>query len=509
MIEACAEHFREPLQLVRDDHPEAAGTEARFVLTILPHIPTLPMPDLNVMQRALDRERLARKDAEALLEQKSRELFQANVELKTMADALREQNKRTQAILDTAAEGIITISQTGIVESYNPAAEKIFGYPAAEVVGQNISLLMPSPHREQHDDYLRRYLSAGQSKIIGMEREVMGRRKDGTNFPIEVSISELRLGERYIFTGIVRDVTRRKELEQRLALSQKMESVGQLAAGIAHELNTPIQYVNDNSHFLLTAVDDIESLLRAYEQLERTCREGRDPASHLACLQELKANEDVAFAREEMTKAVEHTLEGSQRVARIVQAMRDFSHPGTREKQLVDLNRAIQSTVVVSRNEWKYVAELVLELDPNLPFVPCLSNEFNQTLLNLIVNAAHAIADKNPQQATEKGRITISTRVVEGHVEVRVSDTGTGIAPEVRCRVFDPFFTTKPVGQGTGQGLAIVYSSIVEKHQGSIDCETELGHGSTFIIRLPLNEPPGDASPANTASEHEKKRTLC
>ena len=194
----------------------------------------------------------------------------------------------------------------------------------------------------------------------------------------------------------------------------------------------------------------------------------------------------MAFVREEIPKALDQTLEGSERVARIVRAMREFSHPGSEEKQQIDLNRAIESTTIVTRNEWKYVADLITDFDPDLPPVPCLTDEFNQAILNLIVNAAHAISEIVAASG-EQGTITITTRVDSGWAEIRVADTGGGIPEKHRSRIFDPFFTTKPVGKGTGQGLAIVYGVIVEKHGGTIDFVTEEGRGTTFILRLPLN----------------------
>ena len=414
--------------------------------------------------------------AEALLEAKRRELYVANQELKQLTDALREQSHRTQAILDTAAEGIITIDQQGIIESFNPAAERIFGYAAGDVIGRNIKMLMPAPHSGRHDTYLANYLATGNSQVLGIEREILGLRKDGTTFPIEVSISELEIGQRRIFTGIVRDMTRRKQLENQLSHAQKMESVGQLAAGVAHEINTPIQYVGDNTRFLHDAFDDLSQLLSLYEQLERACEQCEPTQAILQNIRSTVAAKDVAFVREEIPKAIDQTLEGSERVARIVRAMREFSHPGSKEKQEVDLNRAIESTTIVTRNEWKYVADLVTDFDPDLPQVACLSDEFNQAILNLIVNAAHAISER-VERSGEKGLITIATRAQNGWVEIRIADTGNGIPEKHRSRIFDPFFTTKPVGKGTGQGLAIVYAVVVEKHGGTIDFVSELGTG--------------------------------
>ncbi len=184
--------------------------------------------------------------------------------------------------------------------------------------------------------------------------------------------------------------------------------------------------------------------------------------------------------------AIGQTLEGVERVSKIVRAMKEFSHPGGKEKSPADLNQAIESTVTVARNEWKYVADLKLELEPELPPVPCFLGEFNQCVLNLVVNAAHAIGDVVKTIPGAKGLITVQTRRDGDQVEVRVTDTGTGIAEANRAKIFEPFFTTKDVGKGTGQGLAMIYGSMVKRHGGTVTFETEVGRGTTFIIRLPL-----------------------
>jgi signal transduction histidine kinase len=194
---------------------------------------------------------------------------------------------------------------------------------------------------------------------------------------------------------------------------------------------------------------------------------------------------DVDYLRNEIPKAIEHLLEGVAQVARIVRAMKEFSHPGPVEKAPVNINRAIESTILVCKSEWKYVAGLTTDFDPELPPVPCVASEFNQVILNLIVNAAHAIGDV-VRDSNQKGSIRISTRRDDGWVEVRVSDTGAGIPEDIRTKIFTPFFTTKEVGKGTGQGLAISHSVIVRKHQGTIHFESEVGVGTTFVIRLPL-----------------------
>ena len=299
--------------------------------------------------------------------------------------------------------------------------------------------------------------------------------------------------------GISRDVTAYKHEEQKRQLmelqlrqSQKLESIGQLAAGIAHEINTPTQYVGDNTRFVKDSFAAIIKLLKCHEELLAAAKASAITPELLTRNEEILAASDLEYLYMQIPSALEETLEGIERVSKIVRAMKEFSHPGGKEKTPADLNKAVESTVTVARNEWKYVADLKLELEPGLPFVPCFLGEFNECLLNLIVNAAHAIGDVVKKNPGTKGAITVQTRRDGDHVEVRVTDTGTGIPEEVRPKIFEPFFTTKGVGQGTGQGLAMIYGSIVTRHGGTAAFETEMGKGTTFILRLPLKPKAGN-----------------
>jgi signal transduction histidine kinase len=295
------------------------------------------------------------------------------------------------------------------------------------------------------------------------------------------------------------DTTERLRLERELTQAQKLESIGQLAAGIAHEINTPTQFIGDNVRFLQDSFGDVNMLLGKYRTLLDSCRIGPVQPQVLTEIETLMEKADIEYLVEEIPKAIQQSLEGIERVAKIVRAMKEFAHPGTEGKTLVHLNKAIESTVTVARNEWKYVADMVTDFDPTLPDVPLLLGDFNQVVLNLIVNAAHAIADVVRLTPDTKGTITISTHRQGEWAEVRITDTGTGIPESVRGKVFDPFFTTKGVGKGTGQGLAISRSVIVEKHGGSITFDTVIGQGTTFIIRLPLQS--RDKEPAGLALE--------
>src|ERR1700677_202644 len=264
-------------------------------------------------------------------------------------------------------------------------------------------------------------------------------------------------------------------MEVQLRQAQKLEAIGQLAAGIAHEINTPTQYVGDNTRFIEESWAMLAKVLHSHQELLRALKEDCLTIDMAASVADLVAGADLEYLYEQIPAAIKATLEGVERVAKIVRAMKEFSHPGSKEKAVANLNKAIESTAAVARNEWKYVADLKLDLDPALLPVPCFLGEFNQSILNLVINAAHAIGDVVKEHPGTKGTITIQTRREGNQVEIRVSDTGGGIPEAVRPRIFEPFFTTKGVGKGSGQGLSIVYASIVKKHGGSVSFETQAG----------------------------------
>ncbi len=230
---------------------------------------------------------------------------------------------------------------------------------------------------------------------------------------------------------------------------------------------------------MLALVDRYQALLEATQSLVP------DPSLHEE-IRRLQEVIDLPFLQQEIPAAISQTLEGAESVAKIVRAMKDFSHPGAEEKQQINLNQAVESTLLVSKNVWKYHCELVTRFDPTLPLVPCLPGDLNQALLNLVTNAAHAIETAGKAGAKKLGTLTVATARDGNWVVIEVSDTGTGIPESIRNRIFDPFFTTKPMGQGTGQGLAITYNIIVEKHDGELTFDSEVGVGTTFRVRIPL-----------------------
>jgi PAS domain S-box-containing protein len=278
------------------------------------------------------------------------------------------------------------------------------------------------------------------------------------------------------------DVTEHRTLTMQLAQAQKLEGIGQLAAGVAHEINTPTQYVGDNIRFLQDSWKTMRPLLDAAV----TVADSDPTPDQLETLRTRLAESDLPFLLEECPKAINESLEGLDRVAKIVQAMKQFSHLGLEEKLAVNLNEAIASTITVTRNEWKYIADVETDFDAHLPLVPCLRGEMNQVVLNLLVNAAHAVNDVVSKSPGERGKIVIATRQEGRWASIRITDSGPGIPPAIHPRIFEPFFTTKEVGKGTGQGLALAHSIVVQKHGGQIWFETGEGQGTTFIVRLPL-----------------------
>ncbi|MFH0785924.1 MAG: ATP-binding protein [Pseudomonadota bacterium] len=268
-----------------------------------------------------------------------------------------------------------------------------------------------------------------------------------------------------------------------LLQTHKLESVGRLASGIAHEINTPTQFVMSNISFLDDAFADIEKMVETLVQANE------EQALSGDALKKALQVADWPYLAKEIPMAIKQSGEGLTRVTPLVRAMKEFSHPGGGNAELVDINRIIETTATVARNEWKYSAELQLDLAPDLPEILCLSDEIGQVFLNLLVNAAQAITEKlGRTPESDKGLITITTKVDGPSVTVQVSDTGCGIPDSARAKIFEPFFTTKAVGRGTGQGLAIAYDVVTRKHGSTLTFSTEVGKGTSFTVRLPIKK---------------------
>jgi PAS domain S-box-containing protein len=395
-------------------------------------------------------------------------------------------------ILATVEAFFIGITDQGIISEWTNRAEQIFGILLNDAIGRSLRDL---PIAWRWDEILAALGKTGDTlAAVSLEKvrlTVPGAKERFVKLTISPICEDQGVG--YVIMG--EDVTDRLVLEEELVQAQKLESIGHLAAGIAHEINTPTQFVGDNVRFLSDSFSDIGRLIEQYQRLLAAARAGVCPQALIEACETANHGADLEYLLAEIPKALEQSAEGIDRVATIVRAMKEFSHPGSMEKAAVNLNKAIESTVTVARNEWKYVADLHTDLDPFLPLVPCLVGELNQVVLNMIINATHSIADAL-KDTGGKGRISICTSRVRDFVEVRIADTGMGIPESIRQKIFDPFFTTKEVGRGTGQGLAIARSVVVGKHGGTIAVDSEVGKGTTFLIRLPLN-----ASPAHSVKD--------
>jgi PAS domain S-box-containing protein len=402
----------------------------------------------------------------------NRELERRRLELD-----LHESRERFDEIAARIPEVLWVRSLEGEFLYLSPSFEQAWGRTR---VGMTRQLWEGALHPEDKDDTQ----AAERSWLAGQEYEVVFRivRPGGEvrtisnrGYPIFDGGKLARVG------GIARDVTEENRMSLQLRLAQKLEAIGQLAAGVAHEINTPAQYVSDNITFLAEGFREILPLLDACSELAKKTATDAD----MAALCALAKAADLDYLVKEVPGAIQQSGAGIAQIKKIVQAMKEFSHPSD-EMQMVNLNRSIESTVTVAKNEWKYVADVKLDLAEDLPAVACHPSEVNQVILNIVVNAAHAIGDVVKTQKDTKGLITIVTRADGADVVVTISDTGGGIPQAIRDKVFDPFFTTKEVGKGTGQGLAIAHRIIVEHHEGSIAFDTEVGRGTRFTIRLPI-----------------------
>jgi PAS domain S-box-containing protein len=396
-------------------------------------------------------------------------------------EVLRQAHRDTEVLLNSVPSLLIGLDANGHIRQWNKAATTILGWQEATVPGKTL------------DECGVKWLTADMSaRVAARVQDPSADRLDDIRLDKNgitrfLGLNAIRLNTDGAAGSLVvgADITERLMLEGQLRQAQKLESIGQLAAGIAHEINTPTQYIGDNVRFLKDAFQDLRSLMANYDRLLAAAKGNALSGETVEEVSAAVEHADVGYLLEEIPKAIEQTLEGVERVSKLVGAMKEFSHPGTKDKTPVDLNRAIESTITVARNEWKYVADVETDYDSSLPMISCLPGEFNQVILILIVNAAHAIADVVGKGGSERGKIKVQTRNCQEWGEIRIQDTGSGIPEKVRARIFDPFFTTKEIGKGTGQGLAIARSVVVDKHGGTIHFETEEGKGTTFIIRFP------------------------
>jgi PAS domain S-box-containing protein len=405
------------------------------------------------------------------------------IEATQLVGATREAEGTMRQVLDAITDMVLVKGPHSRVEWANQAFLSNYGMSIAQLKG-----MIDAPHAEPDltHQYVRDDLhvfQTGRSLEIAEERLVRHDGKVLTCHTVKSPIFDAR-GKVVKTVAVIRDTTERNRLEVELQQAQKLESVGRLASGIAHEINTPVQFVGDQTHFMRTAFDGVLALCNQYRAFVAKVARGSAGPDDIAAMRQAEDHPDVAFLVENIPDALDAIAEGTTRVADLVRSMKEFAHPDRGEKSSADLNRAIKNTLIICANEVKYVADVELDLG-DLPEVVCYASELNQVFLNLVVNAAHAIGDVT-QGTSARGTIKITTRHVEPEVVVSIADSGSGIPEELQPKIFEAFFTTKEVGKGTGQGLAIARMIVVEKHGGSLSFESQVGVGTTFHVRIPV-----------------------
>ncbi|MBP6633053.1 MAG: PAS domain S-box protein [Kofleriaceae bacterium] len=435
---------------------------------------------IDALRTKLARSQQRTAELERLIEDRSREVFTVN-------ELLREGALFLADVVRTFPDALLIVDERARVISANPAAATLFAVPEHELTGRGLDELLIEPSLFDHD-WLAQGTAGGEQVL---HTECLGRTSSGAPVPCWLAANRLMTDRKVRYVCAFTDLRERKRLEIELRHAQKLESIGRLAAGVAHEINTPVQFASDSVHFVRDVIGEVLAVLAAggevLTQIEATSPGG--PAGRVLAA---AAEADVPYLAAAIPKALARALEGMDRVAAIVRSLKAFAHPGTGVAAPADLNQAITSTLQVARNEYRYVADVETSL-AELPPVTCWIGEVNQAVLNLVINAAHAIADV--VAGTERrGTIAVATRADGDHVVIEVRDSGGGIPAHLHERIFEPFFTTKPVGQGTGQGLAIVRAVVVERHHGTVDFTSTLGQGTTFRLRLPLHGAVGRAT---------------
>lgn len=390
--------------------------------------------------------------------------------------------------LNSIADAVITVDKEGLVSYINYSAINLLDSKEADLLGKKIFDIINLYDSNDQKVFYNPFDSIEEKQE---NKDVIKSRYSLVNFTNhrkKVNISSAKiLDEKGLFIGVVivlRDITRIVKIETQAALSQKMESVGQLAAGIAHEINTPMQFVGDNTYFIK------ESFETVFSFIDKTINSFNSNYSIEKIIEYFRDNfeeHEIDYYKNEIPIAIDRTIDGIDRVRKIVIAMKNFAYSSGKQKAQSNINQGIDVTVTISKNEWKYVADLITELDNELPPVYCSLDEINQVILNMIINAAHAIAEKKSITKEFEGTIKIRTYKDSTNAYIEINDNGAGIPADKINRIFDPFYTTKEVGKGTGQGLTIAHDIIVNKHHGAIDVESETGIGTKFIISLPIN----------------------
>jgi two-component system NtrC family sensor kinase len=401
-------------------------------------------------------------------------------ERKRAEEAIAESERRYRQLTEATQDAIIVVDQDRRITLFNPAAERLFGYPAGEVVGQTVDVLMPDEYRARHVEGFQRFLATRRPKVIGRPIEMHGRRKDGTMFPLELALSAIDVGDHLRFLGAIRDLTERNRIRAMLVQNEKLASIGLLSAGVAHEINNPLAFVANNLAVLERDSKGLMEVLSLYESMQpQLAAVAPEQAARAAALAE---EIDLNYVRDNLNRVLTRTRDGVDRVTRIVHSLRGLARTDSPRRQDTNLPDLFENSLEILRGRLKRKSvEIQTNYDADSR-ISCVQTQINQVFLNLLVNAQQAI---ETAARPEGGKITIVTKRLDEEMLIAVSDTGCGVDPADLPKLFDPFFTTKDVGEGTGLGLSIAHN-IVRGHGGRIEVDSQRGLGTTFRVYLPL-----------------------
>ncbi len=437
---------------------------------------------LERLERRLAREREKVRVLESMIEDKTRSLYTAHEETTSAVRFL-------EGVLRCMDSAVIVTDENGIITSLNGSIATLLEQHPHELEGRPVFELLHVPNDERFNPLDRLLESSGEAELATPTGSIT----------VLLATSALTDDDGLVVGAVcvASDITDRKRLETELQSAQRLESVGQLAAGVAHEINTPIQFVGDSVHFLGDVLNDLLALTETYAAFREGVRSGQDVSPLIEAVEEAEDDLDLEFVTGMVPAALKRTFEGVERVSTIVKAMKRFSHPGTEHHSPEDLNEIVETTLAVTRNEYKYVADV--DFAPGeIPHVMCDRGDLSQSILNIVINAAQAI-EEHAAGPDDRGSISIATRTHNGGVSLTIRDSGGGIPLDIRERVFDPFFTTKEPGKGTGQGLSFCHTIITEGHQGRLTLDVEDGVGTTFHIWIP---------PEVTSDRHPVRRAI-